>query len=156
MHYLSAAHAAASSASDPDATAVGAAVVAGLIAVIWRLARRPANVTRIVLPPRLAGPPAGRGSWKMKLVVAAGVVLGFGYLWDRAHPAGAVKAAARPAPAPTPTPAVPPAKIITRTVTVHAGGHSWPVNGIELVIIVALICVAGFLVVREAGKRFGS
>jgi hypothetical protein len=154
--YLSAAHAAASSASDPAAKAAAAVFITALLAVIWRLARRP-SVTRVVLP-RPGNPPTGGGGWKLPLAVAGAGVLGFGYWWDQKHPAGAVKAAASPVPSPTPTP-MPTATattIINRTVTVHAGGHSWPVNGVELVVIVALICVAGYFIVREAGRRFGS
>ena len=135
-----------------------AAVILALAAlvVIILLARAVGRLARVASAAAAPAPAPNSGGGGKKLLLLAAVAVGGWVLWDRHEATAATaKAAPGPAPAPAPTPTSPP-QVITRTNTVlkDIPVHNWPVSGPEIVLIVAVLAVAAFMIVRAVGRYF--
>lgn len=111
-------------------------IIGGLIALIlvWRLTRALSRVSRIPAPVATAPRPAGRA----RALGVTGLILLFGYIYEKTRHTPAATAVHAPAPAPSPSPS---ARVITHTITRTVASHPL-LSGWQIVALIVVIAIA--------------
>ncbi len=113
-------------------------ITGGLIAliIVWRLTRALSRVSRIPAPVAAAPRPAGRA----RALGVIGLILLFGYVYEKTRHASVATVVHPPAPAPAPSPS-PSVKVITHTITRTVASHPL-LSGWQIVALIVVIAIA--------------